>query len=76
MDLKLPASEGIKLGLIWNIFHKAAEEKIGLQLHRQQRRWNALEDPEVKVLVEVRKLSMDEKNCKWRQKSSLDPFGN
>ena len=55
----------------WNEFgavlQKVTKEKIKLQLHRQQRRRNALEDPEVKVLMaEVRKLSMDENAAQMR----------
>ena len=51
--------------LSWNEFgavlQKVAKEKMRLQSHRRQERRNALEDPEVKVLVaEVSELSMDE----------------
>ena len=55
----------------WNEFgavlQKVTKEKIRLQSHRRQGTRNALEDPEVKVLVaEVRELSMDENAAQTR----------
>ena len=59
----------------WNEFgavlQKVTKEKIRLQSHRRQGTRNALEDPEVKVLVaEVRKLSMDENAAQTRSQKA------
>ena len=59
----------------WNEFRavlqKVATEKIRLQSHRRQGRRNALEDPEIKVLVaEVRELSMGENEAQTRSQKA------
>ena len=75
VSLKLPAMPPKKSS--WNEFgavlQEIAKKKIGLRSHRGHRRRNAMamEDPEVKMLVEeIRKLGIDENAARTRSQKA------
>ena len=75
VSLKLPAMPPKESS--WNEFgvvlQEIAKQKIGLRTHRGHRRQNAMamEDPEVKLLVEeIRKLGIDENDARTRSQKA------
>ena len=74
VSLKLPSMPPKLFG--WNefsaVFQEIAEKKIGLQIDGGHRRQNvlAMEDPEVKLLVEIRKLRVDENAAQTRSQKA------